>query len=86
MELRGNFRGWVVLPAQSPSTHVGPRVSRSAHVLNPLSAADVMDDLYNYVNPHNGKHSPMISKETLDIVLANKDVRNWFVLIFPFHF
>ncbi|NXL38106.1 RIR1 reductase, partial [Glaucidium brasilianum] len=38
--------------------------------------SDVMDDLYNYVNPHNGKHSPMISKETLDIVLANKDRLN----------
>ncbi|NWS76782.1 RIR1 reductase, partial [Crotophaga sulcirostris] len=41
-----------------------------------LSLADVMDDLYNYINPHNGKHSPMISKETLDIVLANKDRLN----------
>nr|XP_009943940.1 PREDICTED: ribonucleoside-diphosphate reductase large subunit [Opisthocomus hoazin] len=38
--------------------------------------SDVMDDLYNYINPHNGKHSPMISKETLDIVLANKDRLN----------
>ncbi|XP_029821617.1 ribonucleoside-diphosphate reductase large subunit [Manacus vitellinus] len=35
-----------------------------------------MEDLYNYINPHNGKHSPMISKETLDIVLANKDRLN----------
>uniref|UniRef100_A0A8D2MLB4 Ribonucleoside-diphosphate reductase large subunit n=1 Tax=Zonotrichia albicollis TaxID=44394 RepID=A0A8D2MLB4_ZONAL len=31
--------------------------------------SDVMEDLYTYINPHNGKHSPMISKETLDIVL-----------------
>ncbi|KAM3837456.1 ribonucleoside-diphosphate reductase large subunit [Vipera latastei] len=38
--------------------------------------SDVMEDLYNYVNPHNGKHSPMISKETLDIVQANKDRLN----------
>ncbi|KAF7236623.1 Ribonucleoside-diphosphate reductase large subunit [Varanus komodoensis] len=38
--------------------------------------SDVMEDLYNYVNPHNGKHSPMISKETLHIVLANKDRLN----------
>ncbi|TRZ09264.1 hypothetical protein HGM15179_017842 [Zosterops borbonicus] len=38
--------------------------------------SDVMEDLYTYVNPHNGKHSPMISKETLDIVLANKDRLN----------
>uniref|UniRef100_A0A3Q0SAM5 Ribonucleoside-diphosphate reductase n=1 Tax=Amphilophus citrinellus TaxID=61819 RepID=A0A3Q0SAM5_AMPCI len=34
--------------------------------------SDVMEDLYNYVNPLNERHSPMISKETLDIVLENK--------------
>uniref|UniRef100_A0A3B4UDV9 Ribonucleoside-diphosphate reductase n=1 Tax=Seriola dumerili TaxID=41447 RepID=A0A3B4UDV9_SERDU len=34
--------------------------------------SDVMEDLYNYVNPLNKCHSPMISKETLDIVLENK--------------
>ncbi|RDD39712.1 Ribonucleoside-diphosphate reductase large subunit [Trichoplax sp. H2] len=28
----------------------------------------VMDELYNYVNPKNGKHSPMISKETHEII------------------
>lgn len=33
-----------------------------------------MEDLYHYVNPLNNLHSPMVSKETLDIVLANKDV------------
>lgn len=33
-----------------------------------------MEDLYNYVNPLNKQHSPMISKETLDIVRENKDV------------
>ncbi|KPP71776.1 ribonucleoside-diphosphate reductase large subunit-like [Scleropages formosus] len=38
--------------------------------------SDVMEDLYNYVNRLNGRHSPMISKETLDIVLANKDRLN----------
>uniref|UniRef100_A0A8C6XVT9 Ribonucleoside-diphosphate reductase n=1 Tax=Naja naja TaxID=35670 RepID=A0A8C6XVT9_NAJNA len=38
--------------------------------------SDVMEDLYHYVNPHNNKHSPMISKETLDIVQANKDRLN----------
>lgn len=37
--------------------------------------ADVMEDLYNYVNPLNERHSPMIAKETLNIILANKDVR-----------
>lgn len=38
--------------------------------------ADVMEDLYNYVNPLNKHHSPMISKETFDIVLENKAVRH----------
>ncbi|XP_003971174.2 ribonucleoside-diphosphate reductase large subunit-like isoform X1 [Takifugu rubripes] len=38
--------------------------------------SDVMEDLYNYVNPLNKQHSPMISKETLDIVLENKDRLN----------
>lgn len=38
--------------------------------------SEVMEDLYNYVNPLNKRHSPMISKETLDIVLANKDRLN----------
>ena len=33
-----------------------------------------MTDLYNYVNPKNGKHSPLISKETYDIIMANADV------------
>lgn len=40
----------------------------------PPPITEVMEDLYNYVNPLNSRHSPMISKETLDIVLANKDV------------
>uniref|UniRef100_A0A8D2BSK5 Ribonucleoside-diphosphate reductase n=1 Tax=Sus scrofa TaxID=9823 RepID=A0A8D2BSK5_PIG len=38
--------------------------------------SDVMEDLFNYINPHNGKHSPMVAKSTLDIVLANKDRLN----------
>lgn len=46
-----------------------------------MSLVDVMEDLYNYVNPRNGRHSPMISKETLDIVLSNKDVRLSFFCI-----
>lgn len=35
----------------------------------------VMKDLYEYRNPHNGKHSPMVSKDLLDIVNENADVR-----------
>uniref|UniRef100_UPI00358F085E ribonucleoside-diphosphate reductase large subunit n=1 Tax=Myxine glutinosa TaxID=7769 RepID=UPI00358F085E len=38
--------------------------------------SDVMDDLYNYINPRNEKHSPMISKETLDIIMKNKERLN----------
>ncbi|XP_045433398.1 ribonucleoside-diphosphate reductase large subunit isoform X3 [Pipistrellus kuhlii] len=38
--------------------------------------SDVMEDLHNYINPHNGKHSPMVAQSTLDIVLANKDRLN----------
>lgn len=35
---------------------------------------DVMTDLYNYVNAKNGKHSPLISKETYEIIMNNADV------------
>ena len=40
------------------------------------AVADVVEDLYNYVNPLNKRHSPMVAKETLDIVLENKDRLN----------
>lgn len=42
-----------------------------------------MEDLYNYVNPINKRHSPMIAKETLDTILQNKAVSQvwWFVLL-----
>jgi ribonucleoside-diphosphate reductase subunit M1 len=36
----------------------------------------VMSDLYNYYNPKNNKHSPMISKQTLDFVLENQEALN----------
>jgi len=35
-----------------------------------------MEDLYEYINPRNGKHSPLISKNTRDIIVRNKEVRN----------
>ncbi|XP_052012014.1 ribonucleoside-diphosphate reductase large subunit [Apodemus sylvaticus] len=38
--------------------------------------SDVMEDLYNYINPHNGRHSPMVASSTLDIVMDNKDRLN----------
>ncbi|EHB17693.1 Ribonucleoside-diphosphate reductase large subunit [Heterocephalus glaber] len=38
--------------------------------------SDVMEVLYNYINPHNGKHSPMVAQSTLDIVLSSKDRLN----------
>lgn len=44
-----------------------------------------MEELYNYVNPLNKRHSPMISKETLDIILENKAVgHNWWRNLFIF--
>lgn len=35
-----------------------------------------MEDLFNYVNPKNGKHSPIISSITMDIVNKYKDKLN----------
>jgi len=32
---------------------------------------DVVEDLYNYINPKTGKHGPLISKEVYEIVKAN---------------
>ncbi|TIB72227.1 hypothetical protein E3Q22_00573 [Wallemia mellicola] len=34
----------------------------------------VIEDLYNYVNPRNGKPGPMISDETYQIVMKNRNV------------
>lgn len=36
----------------------------------------VMESLYAYQNPKNGKHSPMISDETMAIIRANQDRLN----------
>ncbi|XP_031562039.1 ribonucleoside-diphosphate reductase large subunit-like [Actinia tenebrosa] len=38
--------------------------------------SEVMEDLYNYVNPRNNKHSPLISKETNDIIQKYSDRLN----------
>ncbi|QCY53963.1 ribonucleotide reductase large subunit [Buffalopox virus] len=38
--------------------------------------SEVMEDLFNYVNPKNGKHSPIISSITMDIVNKYKDKLN----------
>lgn len=38
--------------------------------------SQVISDLYYYVNPRNGVHSPMISDEIYNIVMANKDELN----------
>lgn len=35
-----------------------------------------MTDLYDYINPKTGKHSPMISKELMDIINDNADQLN----------
>ncbi len=44
------------------------------HSLFPFPA--VMDDLFNYVHPVTKKWSPMISKETHDIIMANAEVKS----------
>ncbi|EPQ27825.1 uncharacterized protein PFL1_04570 [Pseudozyma flocculosa PF-1] len=36
--------------------------------------SQVVHDLYEYVNPKNGKHSPMISDRTYEAVMKNKDL------------
>ncbi|CAL1526814.1 unnamed protein product [Lymnaea stagnalis] len=38
--------------------------------------SDAMSDLYNWVNPKTGKHSPMIAEEIYNIILANADKLN----------
>lgn len=38
--------------------------------------SQVVSDLYHYVNPKNGIHSPMISKEVYGIVMEHKDELN----------
>lgn len=35
---------------------------------------DAMADLYNWINPKTGKHSPMISEEVHNIIKNNADV------------
>nr|CAB3265788.1 ribonucleoside-diphosphate reductase large subunit-like [Phallusia mammillata] len=36
----------------------------------------VMEDLYQYINPRNNKHSPLISKHTYDIIQEHKEKLN----------
>ncbi|XP_078684845.1 ribonucleoside-diphosphate reductase large subunit-like [Branchiostoma floridae x Branchiostoma belcheri] len=38
--------------------------------------SDVMEDLYNWVNPKTSQHSPMISKKLMDLVQKNADRLN----------
>ncbi|KAF2740657.1 ribonucleotide reductase large subunit RNR1 [Polyplosphaeria fusca] len=38
--------------------------------------SSVVSDLYNYINPKNGKHAPMISKAVLDIVNTHAEELN----------
>lgn len=38
------------------------------------SFSGVITDLYEYVNPRTGKHSPMISDETFKVIMNNKEV------------
>ena len=45
----------------------------SLHKETKKSFSDTVKDLYDFVNPKNDKHSPIVSKEFLDIVQANSD-------------
>jgi ribonucleoside-diphosphate reductase subunit M1 len=38
--------------------------------------SQVIEDLYNYINPKNNKPSPMIAKETYEIIMENADRLN----------
>ena len=38
-----------------------------------------MADLYNWINPKTGKHAPMISEETYNVIMKNADVSSFFV-------
>ena len=62
---------WFVIPPAHNTT--------SLSLSPPPSLPEVvMKDLYEYRNPHNGKHSPMVSKELLDIVTEHADVSCFF--------
>lgn len=36
-----------------------------------------MEDLYNYIHPINKERSPMISKETYEVIMKNAEVQSW---------
>jgi hypothetical protein len=39
-----------------------------------LIYTEVVEDLYNYHNPVNKRHEPILSKQTRDIIIKNSDV------------
>ncbi len=39
-----------------------------------LCISDVMQDLYDWVNPKTGLHSPMVSKKFMELVMKNAKV------------
>lgn len=44
------------------------------HKQTKKSFFEVMTDLYNWINPATERHSPMISKESYEIIKKNADV------------
>lgn len=38
--------------------------------------SSVMEDLYNFINPHTNAHAPLISQEVYDIIKANEERLN----------
>jgi len=51
-------------------------VVSNLHKSTKKNFSDVVEDLYNYVNPKTGKHGPLIGESTYKIIMANKDKLN----------
>lgn len=70
------YHPWIILKGHIPNGFILHGCASFSYflVLNNFFPIEVMTDLYNYVNPKNGKHSPLISKETYDLIMENADV------------
>ena len=70
-ETKKIFTGENTYPCFHDLNLLPPSLPLSLSLSSPLV---VMKDLHEYRNPHNDKHSPMVSKELLDIVTEHADV------------
>ena len=73
-ETKKTFTGGSLLKQIPATIYPSPPLPSPPLPSHTLSVAVVMRDLYEYTNPLNGKHSPMVSKEFLDIVIEHADV------------